>query len=150
MNSKNREKETSKVSLVSEKEYNARYNLSGNPLLKGDVEGRLYSNERINGTTKIVLAALAANKALLSKKSATVEEYAEGIKKLLSDNFGNDDWKRLEELYNGGSNRSTSPAKKINPVLRALRREGENGLIRGFAIDRIGDEAIRKAFGFTF
>ena len=150
MNTKEKKNaEVSKVSLVSEKEYNARFNLSGNPLLKGDVSSRLYSNPKVNGTTKILLAALAANKANLSKDTVNVAEYAEGIKNLLRDNFDNEDWKRLEKLYSGGGNRSSSPAKKINPVLRALRREGENGLIKGFSVKAIGDETTRKAFGFS-
>ena len=150
MNTKEKKNvEVSKVSLVSEKEYKARYSLSGNPLLKNDVSSRLYSNPKVNGTTKVLLAAIAANRANLNKEEVSVSDYSEGIKALLSNNFANEDWKRLEKLYSGGGNRSSSPAKKINPVLRALRREGENGLIKGFSVKSIGDEITRKAFGFS-
>ena len=66
--------EVSKVSLVSEKEYKDRSSKSGVPLMKNDVSTRCYSNPHVNGTTKVLLAAIAANRSNLNKETVNVAD----------------------------------------------------------------------------
>jgi len=135
-------------SLISEKDYKTKANRSGDPLLISNSESRLYSNDRVNGTTLVLLAALSASGK--KEKKIDIENFKIGVKVLKSDNYGNAVYKNLEKNYNRGSNRSSDPAKKISPVLSALISRGNNGFLKGFAVDKIGDEATRKVFGFSF
>jgi len=142
-------KKPEKKSLVSDKVYSDTADKSGNPLIAENVSTRLYSNERVNGTTLIILAALSALEAK-EKKTYSIIDFENGIKAIKANSFNNPAWKRLEANYKRGDNRSTSPVKKLNPVLSGLLRAGKNGLIKGFKADGIADIETRKVFGFNF
>jgi hypothetical protein len=141
-------KEEKKVVSLNDKEYVDRSSRSGSPLIKGNVETRKYANSRVNGTTLVILAALAANST--TKKDATVEDYAAGIAKLVRDNYGNPEWKNLEKNWHRGTNKSADPSKKIGPVLKGLAREIKTGALVGFSVAEIADAETRKLFGFSW
>lgn len=136
------------IALVDAKAFALEATRSGSPLLKGAIESRLYENDRVNGTTLIVIAALAASESEKGKKVFGLFEFDKGIKALTAK--GSAFWTRLENNWNRGDNRSASPAKKIGPVLTGLKREIKNGYIKGFDASGIADEATRKVFGFDF
>lgn len=142
------------VFLKDVRDYLSRSSLKGNPLLKANAEinekgERLYSNNRENGTTAILLALLSASGS--KGKIAYKSDYEAGRKALTSENFKNSFWIRLEKLYKGiPGNRSASPALKLGPVVSGLNRELSSGSINGFDISAIGSESLRKEFGFNF
>ena len=139
-----------KISLVSEKEYLNAATRSGSPLLVKSAKTRSYANSNVNGTTAIVLAALAASTTFDPKKSVyTLDEYREGAASLKADRKADGkQWARLKDGWSRFGGRSKSPDAKIGPVLSALARDANTGVIRGFDATGIADEETRAYFGF--
>jgi hypothetical protein len=141
-------KKTQTTQTVSDAEYLSRASLSGNVLIKKAVESRMYSNERENGTTAVILAVLASGGL---EKSVTIEDFATRYAAVKDGSFKCDAWKVLEKQYAKiPSNRSADPAKKIGPVVTGLIREGKAGMLKGFDVALIGTQDLRAAFGYKF
>jgi hypothetical protein len=138
--------ETGRVSIAT-KDYLAIANRSGDPLLIANEKTRLYSNPRRNGTTFVILAALAA---VTKDKVAYTDLYEKGIIALERDNFNNPDWRRLEANYKRGENRSASPTLKRGPVLSAIKLRLKKSALIGFDISGIADPETRSIYGFSF
>jgi hypothetical protein len=137
------------IVAIDSSEYLRRASLSGNPLIKAAVETRLYENGRENGTTAVLLAILATGN--VADKVTSIEVFADLYKALKDESFKADSWLRLEKIYGKiPGNRSSNPAKKIGPVVTGLIREGKAGSLKGFAVEKIGTESLRKTFGFSF
>ena len=137
------------VSAKSDSEYLARAQRKGNPLILRNSASRVYSNARPNGTTGIILAALAASNGKGPEFSG--EEFIAGVSALSRDNFGNPDWRRLEAKYSAiKGNRSSNPALKLGPVSSALVREVKAGYLRAFNAANIADKETRALFGFGY
>ena len=131
-------------------DYLNRAQLSGNPLLVSNKETRVYSNSRINGTTSIILAVLAVAGAAQGKdgtvKASVLED---GLRTLREKAFDVSPWKALKTNYSKIGGNSSSPEKKIGPVVSGLIREIRNGNLVGFSVREISNSETRKLFGFT-
>ena len=131
--------------------YLARARLSGNPLLKANSATRIYTNERENGTTAILLAILGTIKGVLEKsRIVSVSEFAEAFATLRAGNFAADSWKRAEKNYSRIGGNSGSIAKKIGPVVTGLIREGKSGLLAGFDPAKIATAEVRGIVGYKY
>ena len=147
--SENTKAKTENVATKSDAEYLARAQRKGNPLILRNSASRVYSNARPNGTTGIILAALAASGAKGPEYSG--EEFISGVAALSRDSFGNPDWRRLETKYSAiKGNRSSNPALKLGPVTSALVREVKSGFLRAFNAAEIADRETRALFGFNY
>ena len=152
---KNGKKE--KVSLVDRKTYENFARRSGEVILCSNEETRLYSDTRVNGTTAIILAAIAASgNAEKAEKIVTPETFRKGADILLSEKGEEryegrripknrffelllSNWKTI-----GGSSRH--PVLKIGVVLNPLRNR--DSYLRGFDVANIADAKTRELFGF--
>ena len=149
---KSTENKTGKTNVdqITVKDYLNRAQLSGNPLLIANKLSRIYSNSRINGTTSIILAVLSTAGAT-SDKSGTVKAslLENGLKILRDKAFDLPPWKALKTNYSKIGGNSSSPEKKLGPVVSGLIREVKNGNLIAFDIRGISDSETRKLFGFT-
>ena len=142
-------KATNVATTKTDAEYLERAGRKGNPLILRNSASRVYSNARANGTTGIILAALAASGGKGPEYSG--EEFIAGVSALSRDSFGNSDWKRLEAKYGAiKGNRSSNPALKLGPVTSALVREVKAGYLRAFNAAGIADRETRALFGFGY
>ena len=131
--------------------YLARARLSGNPLLKANAETKIYTNERANGTTAILLAILGTIKGVVEKsRIVSVSEFAEAFAALRSGNFSAETWKRAEKNYSKIGGNSGSIVKKIGPVVTGLIREGKSGLLSGFDPAKIATPEARAIVGYKY
>ena len=142
--------EKTNVDQITVKDYLNRAQLSGNPLLIANKLSRIYSNSRVNGTTSIILAVLSTAGAT-SDKSGTVKAslLENGLKVLRDKAFNVPQWKTLKTNYSKIGGNSSSPEKKLGPVVTGLIREIRNGNLVGFSVREISDSETRKLFGFT-
>ena len=142
--------EKTNVDQITVKDYLNRAQLSGNPLLIANKLSRIYSNSRINGTTSIILAVLSAAGAA-EDKSGTVraDRLENGLKILREKAFNVSPWKTLKANYTKIGGNSSSPEKKLGPVVSGLIREVKAGNLIAFDIRGISDSETRKLFGFT-
>ena len=132
------------------KNYLSRAQLSGNPLLVSNKGTRIYSNSRINGTTSIILAVLSAAGAAEDKSGTVKASLLENGLKILRDKaFNVSQWKTLKTNYSKIGGNSSSPEKKLGPVVTGLIKEIRNGNLIAFDIKGISDSETRKLFGFT-
>ena len=148
---KNDKKNTGKTNVdqVTIKDYLNRAQLSGNPLLIANKLSRIYSNSRVNGTTSIILAVLSSAGAA-ENKSGTVKAslLADGLKVLREKSFDVSPWKTLKTNYAKIGGNSSSPEKKLGPVVSGLIREVKAGNLIAFDIKSISDVNTRKLFGY--
>ena len=149
---KNDKKNTGKTNVdqITVKDYLSRAQLSGNPLLIANKLSRIYSNSRTNGTTSILLAVLSAAGAAEDKSGTVKASVLEAGLKILRDKaFNVSAWKALKTNYSKIGGNSSSPEKKLGPVVSGLIREVKNGNLIAFDIRGISDSETRKLFGFT-
>lgn len=137
------------IPVRTDAEYTERSQRKGNPLLKANAAGRIYSNARANGTTATILAVLAASEVKPSADGIVDgAALAAGYAALRAGNYASPVWKRLEGIYGTiPGNRSASPALKLGPVVSALAREHREGYLRGFEVKKIGDDNLRAQLG---
>ena len=147
---KNDKKNTEKTTVDTIKNYLAAATKSGNPLLVSNKNSRIYSNSRINGTTSIILAVLSAGESTVDKSGIVKASFLEsGLKVLREKAFNVPQWKTLKTNYSKIGGNSSSPEKKLGPVVTGLIREIRNGNLVGFSVKEISDSETRKLFGFT-
>ena len=149
MSPKNDKKNTEKTNVDTIKNYLAAATKSGNPLLVSNKNSRIYANSRTNGTTSIILAVLSTAGAT-SDKSGTVKAslLENGLKVLRDKAFNVPQWKALKTNYSKIGGNSSSPEKKLGPVVSGLIREIRNGNLIAFDIRGISDSETRKLFGY--
>ena len=149
MSTKNDKKNTENRTEYKVENYLARAQLSGNPLLVSNKGTRIYSNSRINGTTSILLAVLRTAGDVVDKAGMVRADYLEaGLKILREKSFDVSPWKTLKTNYAKIGGNSSSPEKKLGPVVSGLIREIKAGNLLAFDIKGISDSETRKLFGY--
>ena len=144
---KNTEKPNTEYKIEN---YLAAATKSGNPLLVSNKGTRVYSNSRINGTTSILLAVLRTAGDVDKDGTVRADRLEAGLKILREKSFDVSPWKALKTNYSKIGGSSSSPEKKIGPVVTGLIREIRNGNLVAFDIKSISDVETRKLFGYKF
>ena len=132
------------------KNYLAAATKSGNPLLVSNKGTRIYSNSRINGTTSILLAVLKTAGDVDKDGTVKASSLENGLKILREQAFNVSSWKTLKANYAKIGGNSSSPEKKLGPVVSGLIREVKAGNLIAFDIKGISDSETRKLFGYKF
>ena len=147
-NKKTENKTENKTAEYKIENYLARAQLSGNPLLVSNKGTRVYSNSRINGTTSIILAVLKTAGDVDKDGTVKASVLEDGLKILRDKAFNVPQWKTLKTNYAKIGGNSSSPEKKLGPVVSGLIREIKNGNLIAFDIKGISDSETRKLFGY--
>jgi len=135
------------VALVGDEDYLKDSGANGNPLLKANAGDRLYSNDRINGTTTVLLGILSELNTP-SKKVYTLSELRSARDSVKASNFLSPSWKRIESEYKRYGGTSKSPVFKLSPVVSSLISKG--AYLSGIDLSRVSSPEVRKVFGFSF
>ena len=131
--------------------YLKRASLSGNPLLKTNAATRVYENDRVNGTSFILLGVIGAIAGIKEKtRIVTGEEFKAAFTALRNVAFKEDTYRAVEKNYSRFGGNSSSPEKKIGPVVTGLIREVKNGNLSGFNPEKIGSIEARSALGYKY